>query len=284
MNESAAAPAAQSENAASQETGAEEEKPTRERRRLRLPTSVLMTLVGIALTAWLLPAFTKQWEDRRRADELKAALAGEIATATAEAVIGHEQQLQQELGDFDPLVVRVANEWSLRSLQIQARLRAYFSPELLTAWQLYSYLIGRVAATDRHQTVSALISVSLHDVRLDRKIASEAAELLATLNELQEGHYPPDPSVAGKDPGPSGPFNHMTYAGWLMTDLIEVATPDSDRNVRRIVLNGRSEFESWERVELSLLHLQQLFIDELLKEQPADHSTTARDLLDDLFP
>jgi hypothetical protein len=53
----------------------------------RVPTPLVVTLVGIALTAWLLPAFTKQWDDRQKAREVKAAIVSPIAAATADAVV-----------------------------------------------------------------------------------------------------------------------------------------------------------------------------------------------------
>jgi hypothetical protein len=52
----------------------------------RIPTPLIVTLLGIGLTAWLLPAFTRQWDDRQKAHEIKAALAFQIAAATADAV------------------------------------------------------------------------------------------------------------------------------------------------------------------------------------------------------
>src|SRR5262249_21299243 len=49
----------------------------------RVPSSLIVTLIGIALTAWLLPAFTRQWDDRQKARDLKASLADEMSAATA---------------------------------------------------------------------------------------------------------------------------------------------------------------------------------------------------------
>src|SRR3954465_14347156 len=60
----------------------------------RVPTSLIVTLLGIALTAWLLPAFTRQWDDRQKAHELKTALTSQIATATADALIRSKQELR----------------------------------------------------------------------------------------------------------------------------------------------------------------------------------------------
>src|SRR5690242_11337061 len=60
----------------------------------RVPTALLVTLLGIALTAWLLPAFTRQWDDRAKARELKASLASDIAAATARAIIRSRKELR----------------------------------------------------------------------------------------------------------------------------------------------------------------------------------------------
>ena len=83
MEESAPAPAAPDENAAPEQPAAQDEEPPRERRRLRLPTPVLVTVLVAALSVWVAPAFTRQWEDRKQARELQASLAEDIALATA---------------------------------------------------------------------------------------------------------------------------------------------------------------------------------------------------------
>jgi hypothetical protein len=56
----------------------------------RIPTPVIVTLIGLALSAWLLPAITRQWDDRQKAHELKSAIVAEMAAATAPALIGGE--------------------------------------------------------------------------------------------------------------------------------------------------------------------------------------------------
>jgi hypothetical protein len=67
----------------------------------RVPTSLVVTLLGIALTAWLLPAITRQWNDRQKAHELKAAVVAQIAAATARALTGGEDILRSP-GRPDP--------------------------------------------------------------------------------------------------------------------------------------------------------------------------------------
>jgi hypothetical protein len=65
----------------------EEEKPRGERRRFRVPTSVLVSLLVAILSILVGPAFARQWEDRQKARDLKAAIADQIATATARTVV-----------------------------------------------------------------------------------------------------------------------------------------------------------------------------------------------------
>src|SRR5438874_375987 len=61
----------------------------------RVPTSLLVTLLGIALTAWLLPAFTRQWDDRQKSHELAASLIGESAAANADVLTAGQDAVFQ---------------------------------------------------------------------------------------------------------------------------------------------------------------------------------------------
>src|SRR3954468_5890330 len=61
----------------------------------RIPTSLVVTLLGIALTGWLLPAVSRQWDGRQRANELKAQIDLQIAAATAHALIGSRQLVRR---------------------------------------------------------------------------------------------------------------------------------------------------------------------------------------------
>jgi hypothetical protein len=115
--------------------------------RLKIPTTVIVTLVGIALTAWLLPAFTRQWDDRQKAQALKADLATQIAAATSQTLVQStvqarllESKLYSPQRDRwtdirqSPLQRaalsaedRLRNLWLRGSIAIDARLRAYFT-------------------------------------------------------------------------------------------------------------------------------------------------------------
>jgi hypothetical protein len=84
------------------------------KRRLRLPTTVAVTVLGIALSAWLIPAFTRQWDDRQKARELKASLVTEMAAATAAALTSGKDGL------FEP---RISERWQPQSHCRSARRR-----------------------------------------------------------------------------------------------------------------------------------------------------------------
>jgi hypothetical protein len=112
----------------------------------RVPTSLLMTLLGIALTAWLLPAFTRQWDDRQKARELKAALTSQIAVATANSLTRSREELRLVLAKpregeawFPAAYTRLDESWLADSLEIEAKLRSQVdSPKLLAHLRAYN--------------------------------------------------------------------------------------------------------------------------------------------------
>jgi hypothetical protein len=80
---------ASSPDASSESAGENQDKKRWRLYHLTLPTPVVATVVGVVLSAllslWLIPAFTRQWDDRQKAHDLKAALIAEMATASAQA-------------------------------------------------------------------------------------------------------------------------------------------------------------------------------------------------------
>src|SRR5262245_16834725 len=112
----------------------------------RVPTPLVVTTLGIALTAWLLPAFTRQWDDRQKAQELKANTVSQMAAATADAVLQSKRVQRQAAegesvkGPFRSLGAAgdardrraldddagLSDAWLHESIKIEAKLRAYF--------------------------------------------------------------------------------------------------------------------------------------------------------------
>jgi hypothetical protein len=114
----------------------EEEKPPGERRRLRVSTSVAATLLVAILSILVGPAFARQWDDRQKARDLKAAIADQIATATARTVVtGIDAARAQGTEARRHYVSRARAFWRPASLRIEMRLRAYFPASMATEWE-----------------------------------------------------------------------------------------------------------------------------------------------------
>jgi hypothetical protein len=134
---------------------AAEKKPFPRRLR-RPPTSVVMALLGIALTAWLLPAVARQWDDRQKATELKASLDAQVASATANALTASEAILiDRSNGAPRPFSIPAAEkQWSTASLEIESRIRAYFAPAIANVWTDYSYYVNAALLMSAGSTVT----------------------------------------------------------------------------------------------------------------------------------
>jgi hypothetical protein len=103
-----------------------------------MPKSVVVAVIGIVLSSWLIPAFTRQWDDRQKAGELKATLVAEMATATGRALLDAQAYANSNVDPSrkpDPKAVR---EWSVAALEIRARLDAYFGPDAVADWAVVS--------------------------------------------------------------------------------------------------------------------------------------------------
>jgi hypothetical protein len=112
----------------------------------RLPTPLLITLIGLALSAWLLPAFTRQWDDRQKARELQASLITQISTATANALIAGRNLVLRPLTGPRSRAHLISHSavaaWSSATIRTDARLRAYFPTSVVNSWATYSFDLG----------------------------------------------------------------------------------------------------------------------------------------------
>jgi hypothetical protein len=117
----------------------------------RIPTTVVFTLIGLVLSAWLLPAITRQWDDRQKAHQVKSALVTEMAEASARAFTGARRLLfvprfDVAAGNFAP-PPQPLEQWSKDSVRIEAELRANLPPRDVRPWQHYSALVDTLVAT-----------------------------------------------------------------------------------------------------------------------------------------
>ena len=138
------------------------EAETKKRLFHRIPTSLLVTLVGIALTAWLLPAFTKQWDDRQKARELQVSLVSQMSGATARAlteahdimVRTSDREAGQAKGGVTSALTAASweptpapeKEWARSSIRIEAQLRSHLGDEPANGWRAYRHVVDRLLA------------------------------------------------------------------------------------------------------------------------------------------
>jgi hypothetical protein len=87
---------------------------------------------------------TRQWDDRQEANEVRASVAYEAASATARALSDAQEASLAGFwkGSSRPSTSPAAKEWAVASLRIQARLQTYFGREALERWQLVSRYVS----------------------------------------------------------------------------------------------------------------------------------------------
>jgi hypothetical protein len=214
----------------------------------RLPTSLLVTLVGLALSAWLLPAITRQWDDRQKAHELSASIVSQMATASAAALTAG----QDGLFSSSRTTRRAPKEWALTSIQIEARLAAYFPQRVVDHWRAYSEIVdGMLTRLLAPNTFGAALPTA-PDARL----------------RAVERQQPFARSVRG---------------------IYDVANAQQDYQAQ-VQANGAVEdsagllFDSYHGQERRLLVIEQEIAGEVLHASPTGYSTTFRDFLRDLEP
>jgi len=109
----------------------------------RVPTPIVVAILGLVLGSWLIPALTRQWDDRQKANEVRASVAYEAASATARALSDAQQASLAGLWKGSrPSTSAAAREWAVASLRIQAKLQTYFGREALEHWQLVSWYVS----------------------------------------------------------------------------------------------------------------------------------------------
>ena len=119
----------------------------------RIPTSLLVTLVGIALTAWLLPAFTRQWDDRQKSHELSASLGAQMAASTARVLEDTRARFYHQAYPIfsgakrgrhphRSSLPKAETDWSVAGFRIEAALLASYPRELALRWRGYRELVA----------------------------------------------------------------------------------------------------------------------------------------------
>jgi hypothetical protein len=143
----------------------------------RIPTPIVVAVLGVVLGSWFLPAFTRQWDDRQKAGDLKASLVAEIASVTGRALMSAREASAAPAAEraLEGAMPVAGKEWSLADLQVRARLQAYFGAAAVDQWTLVS------------QYVTSTLSVAYRDADGDvavipsQWISERTSPSLATL-------------------------------------------------------------------------------------------------------
>lgn len=81
---------------AASDTPASDERVEKDQRGFwhHIPTPVVLTIVGLVLSAWLLPAITRQWDDRQKAHAFQASLIEDMSAANARALVAAQDAFE----------------------------------------------------------------------------------------------------------------------------------------------------------------------------------------------
>jgi hypothetical protein len=267
------------DEAAPTEAGAAVEK----RRPLlrRVPTPLIVTLVGIALTAWLLPAITRQWDDRQQAHDLQAEVVAQIASATGHALVKADQA--ESLPRNRAIARRqAADAWLLATVPLEARLRAYFPADVVAAWDVYSYFVDSFLGVPEAEASLTLN----HAVQWLLALPTGPFEFVPIVL-VAKRHLSHDVAfwaayhVVLKDKLAKKTTEDPRGLGLLYGSSLHVLT-DSESSTIRDMKRGRLGFTPNRGSDL--LGFQEAVVALVLKAHPTGYSTTSRDLFHELIP
>jgi hypothetical protein len=102
---------------------------------------ITIVLVSGAVTALLLPQFTRQWQDRQKERELKRSVLEKMSTSSTTAVrhaisrvLGKLQAAGGEAGeDKDNVYLQVRNSWLIDRAAVRSTIVTYF-PDVNSCW------------------------------------------------------------------------------------------------------------------------------------------------------
>jgi hypothetical protein len=242
-----------------------QKEPARERRRMRVPTSVVVTVSLALLSVWIAPAFARQWDDRQKARELQAAFAEGVASATAAAVGAGLTAIETGRRPTP----RAREGWDADRLRVEAKLRAYF-PSRVPQWQSLATRIDVLVryARPMHGAAAAGGPVWSENPSY-RFLAIILQQVLAPERKLR-------PAPPSREPRSKG--------GKLAAAVMRIG--NDRQSSRREVRSAR---------QLRIDHLQTTIRDDMLRsiellnnailrESPEGFSTSRGDLLRDLTP
>ena len=115
-----------------------------------MPTPIVVTVIGALLSAWIIPAVTRQWQDQQKVRELKASLVTRIGRDTTEALVksdfvsygrfGGARQASGAPPFSDDQFNALDIAWRQNSEEIEGLLAVYF-PRQVEEWHRYATLV-----------------------------------------------------------------------------------------------------------------------------------------------
>jgi hypothetical protein len=252
----------------------------------RVPTPLLVTLLGIGLSAWLLPAFSRQWDDRQKAQQLKVAIVSDMASATARALIGGEalwdarrpcdraraacERRNRATRKIDK--TKVLDAWGVESLALETRLRAYFGSTIVSLWEIYSWFVDTYDGAHRGQAEQALIDATTEPIHL----APGASDAIAQALYVSDRMVPWGPHFAAS---PRLLFEQKAFRRLRVYVKPHMQHAKSAPGfVPYVTIFGPNV------AEFELLRIQAEMAREISTAHAAGYSTNAQDLLHDLIP
>jgi hypothetical protein len=224
---------------------------------LKMPASLLATVVVAVLTVVVGPALVHQWDDRQKVRDLKAEVADQIVTSMVRTLNNgvRVSNLNDDVARQQGLA-GVGEEWDSESIRIRMKLRAYFPEDVVETWKAYDRAIhafldlctaiapGRTLSDTPDAVVNRRSTVE-EWVRQHRQVSEFSPELailsLTTLNNDQMRDF-----VTFAGPGERASFLSLSK-GWMRTEADQMT-------------------------------------DVMLSSHLEDFSTTGGDLLDDIIP
>jgi hypothetical protein len=103
-----------------------------------------VTGVTLLVTAWLIPALTRQFQDRQKERELKVTLVSQMSKSVADALVTAQFVASPALdaGGRQREYNRLALEWGKSSAEIESTLEAYFpESDVGERWREYSDVV-----------------------------------------------------------------------------------------------------------------------------------------------
>lgn len=109
-----------------------------------------------------------------------------MADASAPALIGGGDYWAMMAGGRAE-ITRIADAWARASFKIESRLRVYFSPQVVVAWQLYSWFVTRWDATHSIQSMVDMVTAGRTGFKnLDTTLVRNIRDLFLVADNLQE--------------------------------------------------------------------------------------------------